>query len=122
VPLVWLVAAVTVGPLLGMAGAASKRREPVPVLAIALPCVVLLAEAGFLVLDRRPWLWDLVGEPHRLTDLAIMVGLAAMAVAIPALGVPDRDRRSLAYGVVVGAAAAGSLALVGLYRLLINVA
>jgi len=121
-PLIWLVAAVTVGPLLGMAGATCRRHEPAPVAAVALPCVVLLAETGFLVIDRRPWLWDLVREPHRLTDLIIMIGLVALAVAIPIRIVADRRRRLRVYAVTVVAAAAGSIALVGLYRLLVHLA
>jgi hypothetical protein len=122
VPLVWLVAAVTVGPALGVAGAASKRHGPLHLVAIGLPCVVLLAEAGFLVVDRRPWLWDLVAEPHRLTDLVLMVGLVALAVAIPIRTVAERRPRLLVYGVALVTAAAGSVALVGLYRLLVHFA
>lgn len=121
-PLIWLVVAVTVGPVLGAAGSASKWREPVPVAAIALPCVVLFAEAGFLLLDRRPWLWNLSLETYRLIDLAIMVGLVVLGFAIPAWAATDRRRRLLVYGVSLLVGAAGSVVLVGFYRLLVHMA
>lgn len=119
-PLIWLVVALTVGPVLGAAGSASRWRTPAPVAAIALPCVVLFAEAGFLVLDRLPWSWNLSQEPYRLIDLAIMVGLVVLGFAIPARTATDRRRRHVVHGVSLLAGVAGSAVLVGFYRLLVH--
>jgi hypothetical protein len=115
--LVWYAGALTMGPIMGLAGAATRQIRP-PVAAAAALSVVLAAEAGFLVLDRRPWLWDLTREAYRLADLAVMVALVAVAVAVPARLLHERRRRCSAYAVVLGAVACGPFALAGLYRVI----
>jgi hypothetical protein len=121
VAVVWLVAAVAVGPLMGWAGAESRRERPPIAAAVALP-VLLVAEAGFLVVDRRPWLWSLSGEPYRLGELAVMVGLVLVALALPAMQIGEGRRRALVYAVILGVGLIGVLALVGLYRLIVGLA
>jgi hypothetical protein len=104
--LAWLIAALLVGPVMGVAGAVSTRSRP-PVLAVIAPAVILLAEAGHLVLDRRPWRWSLAQELYRLADVGVFVVLVALALALPALLIPERGRRRSAYAALVICGAGG---------------
>lgn len=119
--LLWLVAAVSLGPLMGMAGAGSSRERPSIPAVVALP-VLLIAEAGFLIVDRRPWLWNLSREAYRLADLAIMLGLVVVALALPAMQIDQPRRRGVAYAVLAGLGPVGILGIIGLYRLLVALA
>ena len=66
VNVVWTVAALVAGPIMGACGAAiSTRRERPPVVAVAAPAAMLVAEALFLLIDRRVWAWNLSAEPLR---------------------------------------------------------
>jgi uncharacterized membrane protein len=116
-----LVAAVSVGPLMGVAGAISRcERSPVAAV-VALP-VLLIAETGFLIVDRRPWLWNLSREAYRLGDLAIMVGLVVVALTLPAVQISEPHRRRDAYAVVAALGLAGVLGIIGLYRVIVALA
>jgi hypothetical protein len=115
---VWLLVAVTIGSVMGLAGAASKWIRP-PIAAGVALSAALIAEAGFMVLDRRPWLWNLSAESYRVADLAIMVGLVLAAFTLPAWLFSDRTRRRIAYLAIVATGAVGTIALVGLYRLIV---
>jgi len=119
--LLWLVAAVSVGPLMGIAGAGSGRERPSIAAVVALP-VLLIAEAGFLIVDRRPWLWNLSQETYRLADLAIMLSLVGVALALPATQISEPRRRGIAYAVLAGLGLVGILGIIGLYRLLVALA
>jgi hypothetical protein len=119
-PLVWLTAAFVMGPLMGAAGAASTRPRPSVRAAIALP-VILLAEAGHLVLDRRPWRWNLAQEIYRLNDAGVFVVLGAVALAVPALFVPERRRRRKAYAALFPCAVAAAFGIWQLNRLLVAI-
>lgn len=117
--LIWVVAAVTVGPVMGLAGAMTRRRGG-PLLVVVSPSILLLAESGFLVMDRRPWRWDLAREAYRVGDLAIMVAVAVTALVLAATVVePAQRRRALL--VVVGFGLVGAFVLVGLYRFIVSV-
>jgi hypothetical protein len=119
--LIWLVAAASVGPIMGLAGAVSRRdRSPIAAV-VALPAL-LVAEAGFLIVDRRPWLWNLSRETYRLGDLAIMVGLVAVAVALPAMLIDEPHRRGVAHAAVAAVGLIGALGIIGLYRLIVTLA
>jgi hypothetical protein len=119
-PLVWLSAALVMGSLMGAAGAASRRPRPHMAAVVALP-IVLLAEAGFLVLDRRPWRWHLAQELHRLNDVGVFIILVAVALVLPALFTPEPQRRRRAYVAVVTCGVIGAYGIRLLYRLLVAI-
>lgn len=121
VVLIWLLAAVSVGPLMGWAGAETGRERPPIAAVVALP-VLLIAEAGFLVIDRRPWLWNLSREAYRLGDLAIMLGLVVVALVLPAMQIGEPRRRGVAYAVLAGLGLIGGLGIIGLYRFIVILA
>lgn len=80
----WAVVALLVGPLMGCCGAAvSGGRPRPPVLAVAAPAMMLLAEAVFFLWERRVWLWNLQAEPYRLVDLGIALGSVGLALWLP---------------------------------------
>ena len=116
-PVVWLLAALVIGPVMGGAGAASTRRRP-PVLLVLAPAVALLAEACFLFLDRRPWLWALPQELYRLADAGVFVLMVAGALWLPYRLLPAGRRRSTAYLVLLAGAVLGVAAIRLLYGVL----
>jgi uncharacterized protein DUF6518 len=76
VDLVWTAIALEAGPVMGWSGAAiSSQPERPPILAVAAPSVMLVAEAIFLAIDRRVWHYDLRAETYRLIDLGVMITL-----------------------------------------------
>ena len=117
--LVWTVVAAVAGPIMGLSGAAipSRSVRP-PVVAAAAPSAMLLAEAIFLVVDRRVWLYDLGAEPYRLVDLGLIAAFLLGAVALPPLFVKERRRRAGAYLVVATVGVCGALGFVLLSRLI----
>lgn len=119
--LVWLIAAFTVGPIVGAAGAACTRPRP-PVPAVIAPSIILVAEAGYLLLDRRPWRWHLPQEWYRLADVGVFVVLVVLALALPAMLIPERVRRRRAYAAVVICGTAGAVGIYLLYQLLVALA
>lgn len=119
--LVWLVAAVVVGPAVGAAGGASARLRP-PMLAVVGPAAILTAEAMYLVMDRQPWRWNLSKEPHRLADIGVFLALLGLALSLPALLTEDRGRRRRAYGALAICATAGAIGIRLLYRTITAVA
>lgn len=121
--LVWMVAAVVVGPVMGLSGAAaSSGRERPPVAAVAAPSILLLAEAFFLVIDRRVWLWNLQREPYRLVDLGVIVVFIATALAGPLLFMKDRSRLRVIYPTIFIAGLCGTVGFVWLRRLIVMIA
>jgi hypothetical protein len=84
VNLVWTMIAVVAGPVMGWSGAAiSSDPERPPVIAVAAPSSMLVAEAIFLAIDRRVWHWNLVAETYRLIDLGVMLALLLGGLAAP---------------------------------------
>lgn len=120
--LVWTVVALVAGPVMGLSGAtiASRPTRP-PVAAMVAPSAMLAAEAIFLAIDRRVWLWNLGAEPYRLIDLGIMVALFLGGLALPALFEKDRRRRGVLALVVLPAGVCGALGFVLLGRLIVRI-
>ncbi len=119
---VWIAVAVLVGPVLGLAGgvvASGGGRSRLA--AAAAPSVMLMAEATFVLIERRVWLWNLAREPHRIIDLAVIAVMIALALTLPVWLVRERHRLRLVYPAIVlgGLAGAGGLAL--LYEILLRV-
>jgi hypothetical protein len=80
-----------------------------------------LAEAGYLVLDRRPWRWNLAQELYRLNDVAVFVVLVVVALVLPALLTPEPRHRRRAYAVVLMCGAVGAYGIDLLYCLLVAI-
>ena len=84
VNLVWTAVALVAGPVMGWAGASiSSDPERPPVLAVAAPSAMLVAEALFLAIDRKVWHYNLRAETYRLIDLGVMVALLVGGLALP---------------------------------------
>ncbi len=58
---------------------------------------MLVAEAIFLVIDRKVWHYNLSAETYRLIDLGVIVGLLLVGLALPAFFEKDRRRRGIVY-------------------------
>jgi len=111
--LVWTSVALVAGPVMGWSGAAiSAEPEHPPVLAVAAPSAMLVAEAIFLAIDREVWRSNLGAEPYRLIDLGVMLALLLGGLALPLVFEKDRRRRRLVYGVVALAGLGGAIAFV----------
>jgi hypothetical protein len=94
VNLVWTAIALVAGPVRGWSGAAiSSERERPPMLAVAAPSAMLVAEAIFLAIDRRVWHWNLAAETYRLIDLGVMLALLLGGLALPLFFEKDPRRR-----------------------------
>ena len=110
---IWTVTAALVGPITGMCGAIlSSGQVRWREAAIVIPSAILLAEALWIGWDRRVWLWNYRLEPQRITDLVILVGLIALAFALPLLFKRNEDPLLKLYlvTVVVGVIGAGGFA------------
>jgi hypothetical protein len=119
---VWTVVAAVAGPIMGLSGAAiSSRRERPPVVAVAAPASMLVAEAIFFVIDRRVWLYDLRAESYRLVDLVVVAAFLVAGLALPALFVSERRRRAVAYLTVAAVATCGAFGFVLLLDLIVGV-
>jgi Family of unknown function (DUF6518) len=123
VNLVWTSVALVAGPAMGWSGAAiSAEPERPPVLAVAAPAAILVAEALFLAIDRRIWRSNLAAETYRLIDLGVMVALVVGGLVLPLVLEKDRRRRRLVYVVVALAGVGGALAFVGLREFISRIA
>lgn len=121
VDLVWTAVALVAGPVMGWCGAAiSSEPERPPVLAVAAPSAMLVAEAIFLAIDRKVWHYDLAAETYRLIDLGVMVALLVGGVVLPVLFERDRRRRRLVYLVVALAGVGGAVGFVLLRELIVR--
>jgi|SRR5215211_3797463 len=119
---VWTAVALVAGPVMGWAGASiSSEPERPPVLAVAAPSAMLVAEALFLVLDRKVWRYNL-GETYRLIDLGVIVVLVLVGLALPVFFEKNRRRRGVVYLVVVLAGVGGALGFVLLRSLIAGIA
>ena len=119
VNVVWTVAALVAGPIMGACGAAiSTRRERPPVVAVAAPAAMLVAEALFLLIDRRVWAWNLSAEPYRLHDLGVAVAMLVGGLVLPWVFVKEPRRRGNTYLVVAATGTIGAFAFVLLQRLI----
>jgi hypothetical protein len=117
---VWTVVALVAGPILGACGAAiSIRRERPPVLAVALPAALLVAEGFFLLVDRKAWRWNLGAETYRLIDLGVALALVAGGLVLPWLFLKDRPSRATAYVIAVAGGAFGAFLFVLLQRVIV---
>jgi hypothetical protein len=113
VNVVWTAIALVAGPVMGWSGAAiSARPERPPVLAVAAPSAMLVAEAFFLAIDRKVWRYDLGAEPYRLIDLGVMLALLVGGLVLPLFFEKDRHRRRIVYLVVALAGLGGAIAFV----------
>ena len=116
---VWTAIALVAGPIMGLCGSlVSNHRERPPVAAVAAPSAMLVAEAIFLVIDRRPWLFDLGAETYRLIDLGVIAALLIGGLVLPWVYVKQRRRRGLVYLVVAAAGTCGAFGFVLLQRLI----
>jgi Family of unknown function (DUF6518) len=123
VDLVWTAIALVAGPVMGWSGAAiSSQPERPPVLAVAAPSAMLVAEAIFLAIDRKVWRYDLQAESYRLIDLGVMVALVVGGVVLPVLFEKDRRRLRLVYLIVALAGAGGAVGFVLLREFIVGLA
>ena len=123
VNLVWTAIALVAGPVMGWAGASiSSEPERPPVLAVAAPSAMLVAEALFLAIDRKVWNYNLSAETYRLVDLGVMVALLVVGLVLPVVFERDRRRRRLVYLVVVLAGVSGAIAFVVLRETISRIA
>ena len=111
--LVWTSVALVAGPVVGWSGAAiSAEPERPPVLAVATPAAMLVAEALFLAIDRKVWRYNLGAETYRLIDLGVMLALLVGGLVLPLVFEKDRHRRRIVYAIVVLAGAGGAIGFV----------
>lgn len=121
VDLVWTAVALVAGPVMGWSGAAiSSQPERPPLIAVAAPSAMLVAEATFLAIDRRVWHYNLGAETYRLIDLGVMVALVVGGLVLPVVFEKDRRRRRLVYLIVALAAACGVVGFVLLRQLIVR--
>jgi hypothetical protein len=121
--LVWTSVALVAGPVMGWSGAAiSAEPERPPLLAVAAPSAMLVAEALFLAIDRKVWRYNLGAETYRLIDLGVMLALLVGGLALPWFFEKDRQRRRIDYLIVALAGVGGALAFVGLRELISRIA
>ncbi|MCI0633597.1 MAG: DUF6518 family protein [Actinobacteria bacterium] len=119
---VWTVVALVAGPIMGLSGAeVSSHRARPPIAAVAAPSAMLVAEALFLVIDRRPWNWDIGAETYRLIDLGVIAALLIGGLVLPWVYVNEPRRRGTTYLVVAATGACGALGFVLLQRLVATV-
>ncbi len=115
----WTVAALVAGPIIGACGAVvSTRRERPPAVAVAAPAAMLVAEALFLLIDRRVWAWNLSAELFRLHDLGVAIAMLVGGLVLPWVFVRDPRRRRNTYLVVAAGGTIGAFAFVLLQRLI----
>jgi len=123
VNLVWTMIAVVAGPVMGWSGAAiASEPERPPVIAVAAPSSMLVAEAIFLAIDRRVWHWNLVAETYRLIDLGVMLALVLAGLALPVFFEKDPHRRRVAYLIIALAGVGGAIAFVILRGVIARIA
>ena len=123
VNVVWTAIALVAGPVMGWAGASiSSEPERPPVLAVAAPSAMLVAEAIFLVIDRMVWHWNLSAETYRLIDAGVIVALLLVGLALPLFFEKDPRRRGVVYLVVALAGVGGAVGFVLLRRLIAGIA
>ncbi len=119
---VWTVAAMIVGPVMGSCGARlTLCQGGVRSAAVVAPSAMLLAEATWVGTDRRVWLWNFRLEPYRLIDLAILVALVALAFALPLIFVKERRRLPLIYFSCLVAGLIGATGFASLQWILLQV-
>lgn len=118
---VWTVVALVAGPIMGASGAAvSNRRERPPVIAVALPAAMLVAEGFFLVIDRKIWRSDFGAETYRLIDLGVALALVVGGLVLPWVFLKDRPSRASGYVLTVAGGAFGAFAFALLQRLIVT--
>jgi len=121
--LVWTAVALVAGPIMGWCGAAiAAEPERPPVIAVAAPSAMLVAEAIFLAFDREIWRTNLQAETYRLIDLGVMVALLVGGIALPVIFERDRRRRRVVYLVVALAGVGGALGFVLLRHFIVGIA
>jgi Family of unknown function (DUF6518) len=123
VDFVWTAIALVAGPVMGWSGAAiSAEPERPPVLAVAAPSAMLVAEALFLAIDRKVWRYNLGAETYRLIDLGVMLALLVGGLVLPLVFEKDRHRRRIVYLIVVSVGVGGAIAFVVLRELISKIA
>jgi hypothetical protein len=119
---VWTAVALIAGPVMGACGAAvSNRRERPPVVAVALPAAMLVAEGFFLLVDRKVWRWNPAAETYRLIDLGVALALIVGGLVLPWLFLKDRPARASAYVLAVAGGAFGAFLFVLLQRVIVAI-
>jgi len=123
VDFVWTAIALVAGPAMGWSGAAiSAEPERPPVLAVAAPSAMLVAEALFLAIDRKVWRYNLDAETYRLIDLGVMLALLVGGLVLPLVFEKDRHRRRIVYLIVVSVGVGGAIGFVVLRELISKIA
>jgi hypothetical protein len=118
----WTIVALVAGPVMGLCGAATAARPSrPPIAAVVAPSAMLLAEALFQLNSFKAWRWNLVAEPYRLEDLAVVLALVAGGFVLPRLLMRDAHERHLAYLLVPVTGAIGAVGLVLLQRLILAI-
>jgi hypothetical protein len=113
----WAAVAFVAGPVMGWCGAAVARGRPrPPLLALAGPSVILVAEAVFFLWERRVWRWHLVAEPYRLADLGVALGFVALAAVLPVLLGEGRPRVLRVHALAAGAGSVAAAGFLAVYR------
>ena len=121
--LVWTSVALVAGPVMGWSGAAiSAEPERPPLLAVAAPAAMLVAEALFLAIDRKVWRYNLGAETYRLIDLGVMLALLVGGLVLPMVFEKDRHRRRRVYLIVASVGVGGAIAFVVLRELISKIA
>ena len=119
VNVVWAVTALVAGPIMGGCGAAvSTHRKRPPIVAVAAPAAMLVAEALFLLIDRHAWAWNLSAELYRLHDLGVAVVMLIGGLVLPWVFVKEPRRRGNTYLVVAAGGTIGAFAFVVLKGLI----
>ena len=119
---VWTVVALVAGPILGACAAAiSTHRDRPPVVAIALPSAMLVAEGFFLLVDRKIWRSDFGAETYRLIDIGVILALVVGGLVLPWVFLKDRASRAMGYVLTVAGGAFGAFLFVLLQRLIVAV-
>jgi hypothetical protein len=113
VNVVWAVAALVAGPIMGGCGAAvSTHRGRPPIVSVAAPAAMLVAEALFLLIDRRAWAWNLSSELYRLHELGVAVAMLIGGLVLPWVFVKEPRRRGKTYLLVTAGGTIGAFAFV----------
>ena len=119
VNVVWAVASLVAGPIMGGCGAAvSTHRERPPIVAVAAPAAMLVAEAFFLLIDRQAWAWNLSAERYRLHDLGVAFAMLIGGLVLPWVFVKEPRRRGNTYLLVAAGGTIGAFAFVVLKGLI----
>ena len=117
---VWTVVALVAGPVIGACAAAiSTRRDHPPLVAVAIPGAMFVAEGLFLLYDRKVWRTNFGAEPYRLIDVAVAAALIVGGFVLA--WVFGKERRPPALLGVAGLGALGAFGFALLERIIATI-